>query len=137
MEEPFPLKISNDDSVLFFIRLEAVFLMKTISSQKQNFACIVSALPQEIATYLQDLLLNPPKTNPDDKSKEELIPQTPLSERKRLQQLLETEILGDRKPSQLLHRLQTLSSNMLNDNVLQHIFEGKLSHMVLVSLTAI
>lgn len=97
MEEPklaaafknMPVFSSNNPE-LFFVRLEDVFLMKNISSQKQKNVQV---------TCLRDLLINPPQSNPYDKLKEELILRTSLFERRRLQQLLEAKSLGDIKSS--------------------------------------
>ena len=49
-----------------------------------------------------------PATNPYDSLRETLIKRTTASEQKRLQQLLHTEELGDRSPSQFLRRIKQL-----------------------------
>ncbi|XP_042149544.1 uncharacterized protein LOC121837794, partial [Ixodes scapularis] len=62
----------------------------------------------ETAVDIRDIILEPPTTNPYDNLKAELIKRTSVSEHQRLQQLLTSEELGDRTPSQLLRRLQQL-----------------------------
>ena len=64
----------------------------------------VCALPTEV----QDLLFDPPEEGPYEKLKEQLIARLPDSERQKLPQLLTAEELGDRKPSQLLRKMQLL-----------------------------
>ena len=66
---------------------------------------IVASLSPEFAT---DLILRRPADRPYDTLKQQLITRTADSEQRRLQQLFRSEELGDRKPSQLLRRMQQL-----------------------------
>ena len=54
------------------------------------------------------LILQPPDATPYDKLKEQLIKRTAALEQRRLQQLFNAEELGDKKPTQLLRRMQQL-----------------------------
>ena len=69
---------------------------------------IVASLSPEYATEVRDLILHPPDTPPYDSLREQLVKRTAASDQRRLQQLLHSEELGDRKPSQLLRRMQQL-----------------------------
>ena len=57
---------------------------------------------------VRDLLLSPPRDQPYETLKRELTNCTSPSEQRRLQQLLTAEELGDRKPNQVLRRIQQL-----------------------------
>ncbi|KAM7289137.1 uncharacterized protein ISCGN_029270 [Ixodes scapularis] len=96
------------DPQLWFAQVESQFTTSHITSQAQRFHHVVAALPPETAVDIRDIILEPPTTNPYDTLKAELIKRTSASEHRRLQQLLTSEELGDRTPSQLLRRLQQL-----------------------------
>ena len=57
---------------------------------------------------VQELLLDPPKDDPYDKLKDQLILLIADSERQKTRQLLTARELGDRKPTQLLRKMQQL-----------------------------
>ena len=71
------------DPEVWFAQVEAQFTTRGITAQKTKFDHIVASLSSEIATEVRDLI-------------------------RRLQQLFNTEELGDRKPTQLLRRMQQL-----------------------------
>lgn len=74
-----------------------------------------------------DILLNPPAQDPYKVVKAELIRRTSESEQKRLRQLLISEELGDRKPTQLLRRMQQLlGDRQLEPSMLTHLFLQRL-----------
>lgn len=121
------------DPELWFAQVEAQFALKQITAQKTKFSHVVAALSPEAATEVRDLVLSPPATNPFDVLKASLTERVSLSKRQKIQQLLHAEELGDRKPSQLLRRLQQLYGNSDGD-LLRELFLQRLPSNVQVGL---
>ena len=110
------------------------------TSQQTRFDYVIASLSPEIACEVRDLLIRPPADRP---LKAELIKPTAASEQRKLQQLIGGEELGDRKPTQLLRRMQQLLGHHLGpttDNAfLKELFLQRLPanvRMVLASADA-
>ncbi|XP_064475435.1 uncharacterized protein LOC135389301 [Ornithodoros turicata] len=93
---------------VWFSQVECQFHVAGITSRSSRYFHVAAALPPEVANEVTDILCAPLSTDPYDTLKKALIERTTASERKRLQQLLSAEDLGDRRPSQLLRHMQNL-----------------------------
>ena len=80
------------------------------------FEYIVASLSPNTATEIRDLILTPPAENQYTILKEQLIQRTATSQQQRIQQLLTAEEVGDRKPTQFLHRLQQLAGDTVRQD---------------------
>lgn len=98
----------SSDSELWFLTAESIFRKSRITSSLTKFDYVVAALPQSTASVVRDILRSPPADQPYETLRQELIRRTTESEQRRLQQLLTTEELGDRKPTELLRRMEHL-----------------------------
>ena len=126
------------DPTLWFAQIEAQFGTCGVTVSKTKFDHVVSCLDPEFATEVRDLLLNPPAEEPYETLKAQLTKRTSASEQRRLQELLSTEELGDRTPSQMLRRIQQLLGDMaprVDATLLRELFLQRLPSNIRMVLT--
>ncbi|CAN7952147.1 unnamed protein product, partial [Ixodes pacificus] len=113
----------------WFSQVEAQFHLRHITTQLSRYYHVVSALPPELADELGDILAVPPPDDAFDHLKRTILARKTESETSRLHQLLNTEELGDRRPSQLLHRMRQLLGEQASDTsnpILRELFLHRL-----------
>ncbi|XP_070387785.1 uncharacterized protein [Dermacentor albipictus] len=98
----------TSDCELWFVHIEALFRRHRVTSQATKYDNVVSALNRTPAALVRDYLQAPPPDDQYDTLKRELLRRTSDSESWRIQQLLSSEQLGDRKPTELLRRMAQL-----------------------------
>lgn len=117
----------RQDPLVWFAQVEAEFRSAHIVASSRKFNKIISSLPPDVAMEIRDVIFNPPINSPYEFAKAEIIKRTTQSEKKRLQQLLSTEVLGDQSPSQLLRKLlQLLAGAAIDESILREIFLNRL-----------
>ena len=126
------------DPNIWFAQVEAQFATRGITNQRTMFEYVVASLSPDIATEIRDLILSPPAENQYTNLKEKLIQRTAASQQQRIQQLLNAEELGDKKPTQFLRRLQQLAGDTVRNEgvIIRELFLQRLPanvRMVLAS----
>lgn len=127
------------DPELWFAQIEAQFACRRITAQRSKFDHVVASLTPEVAAEVRDLLLKPPTDNAYNLLKEQLTKRTTASEQRKLQLLFHGEELGDRKPTQLLRRMQQLLGDrpgLTDTSFLQELFLQRLPHNVRMVLAS-
>ena len=113
-----------------------MFTTKGVTVQRTRFDYMVSSLSPEFATEVRDFLLKPPTDDPHDVLKAELVKHTAASEQRKLQ-LIDGEEFGDRKPTQLLCRMQQLPGDKFESNsFLRELFLQRLPPNVRILVSA-
>lgn len=119
-------QIWKSDIDLWFFQVESSFITAGITEELTKFHCVVSALDVEILSYVRDLIKSPPTDKPYSKLKERITQQFSQSESARLRMLFQDLHLGDSKPSQLLHKMQSLADSDIDDKVIKTLWLQRL-----------
>ena len=125
---------------IWFVQVEVQFAVRGITAQRMMYHHIVGSLSPEIAMEIRDLLLRPPEDSPYDVLKRKLIEHTAASEQRQLQELFTAEELGDRKPMQLLRRMQLLmedKAGTTDGSIIKELFMQRLPQNVRMVLASV
>jgi len=99
---------------VWFAQAESQFELAAITRQRTKFKYVVSQMNQQQAAEMEDIIL-PPKLEPYDRLKAELVRRLSTSLEQRVRQLLSHEEMGDRKPSQFLRHIKSLATGVPDD----------------------
>ncbi|KAJ3666199.1 hypothetical protein Zmor_001652 [Zophobas morio] len=107
-----------------------------------GFRILAVTLPPDVAAEVSDVILKPHDTEPYTRLKQAIVSRTCITETQRLKQLLRSQELGSRKPSQLLRHMQSLIQNTpyVNATALRGLFVQQMPvsiQPILVSLTEV
>jgi hypothetical protein len=122
---------------LWFLQLEMYFSLKRITSDSTKFSHLVCTLPSEAIREVQDLIRNPPLTE-YVRLKQLILKRLLETDEDRVMQILYSEQMGDRKPSQFRRRLQELQGGLpaIPSELLRIIFVKRLPTNVQMVLAA-
>ena len=93
---------------VWFSQVEAQFHIRKISEDTTKYYYVVAALDQSTACRLLDLLEAPPAEDKYESLKQRLLKTFGLSRSDRATKLLHMQVLGDRKPSELMDEMLSL-----------------------------
>ncbi|XP_050340598.1 uncharacterized protein LOC126767018, partial [Bactrocera neohumeralis] len=116
---------NSERPALWFAQLEGQFHLAGIFDEIMQYHYTSSHLDAKAAAGMEDLLLNVPTKTPYTRLKGTLIERLTLSRKPGLQQLLDRETLGDRKPSQFQRHLRSLD-NTVPDSIFRTKWLSKL-----------
>lgn len=85
--------------------MEAQFHLRNITAHRTRYYHDVAHLPPKLADELYDLLVAPLYGAPYDRLKEAVLCRTTDTDSRHLRQLLNIEEVGDRRHTQMLHRM--------------------------------
>lgn len=120
----------------WFIQAEAQFQISRINSETSRYNYILASLPQDIIESILDFVQNPPPNDIYKNIKELLIERHSLSLEKRIEQIISTESMGDRKPSDFYRSLKQLAgvSNTIGDELIRKLWARRLPQSIYVAL---
>jgi hypothetical protein len=123
---------------MWFLQLEMFFSLKRIASDNTRFSHLVCTLPSEAVREVQDFIRNPPPTDRYTRLKQLILDRLSETDEDRIMQILYSEQLGDRKPSQFLRRLQELRGGLhsISNDLLRTIFIKRLPTNIQMVLAA-
>lgn len=111
---------------IWFSQIEGQFSMARITDDLTKFHYVLSHLDRQYSVEVEDVITSPPATGKYEKLKSELIKRLSVSKEKKVKQLLQSEELGDRKPSQFLRHLQHLAGPTIPEDFLRSIWTSRL-----------
>lgn len=114
------------DPKVWFLQLEAQFVLANITADATKFNYVVSAVDTEILAQVTDILNSPPSANKYNTIKDRLISIYADSSEQRLRRLLSGLELGDKKPSQLLNEMNRLGGSTVPEPLLRTLWMQQL-----------
>lgn len=125
----------TDQSSLWFVPFESAETPQK-ASDNLKFQLLVAKLGKQVIVQVADILNNPPAEDKYEALKQRLLHVYEESENQRIQKRIEEMQLGDQKPSQLLHRMQTLAGKKVTSETLLLMWQNNLPSTVRTVLAA-
>lgn len=120
---------------LWFAQLEAQFMLSGVTADTTKFYFTMAQLDPQYAAEVEDIITNPPAANKYEKLKTELVKRLSATRERDIQHLSHEE-LGDRKPSQLLRRMQHLAGPGVPEDLMRTMWTNRLPQNIQVILAS-
>lgn len=111
---------------LWFAQLESQFVLAGITREETKFHYAISQLDPVYAAEVEDIIADSTLTDKYKRLKTELVKRLSASRERKVKQLLTSEELGDRKPSQFLRHLKQLAGPDVPEDFLRTIWSSRL-----------
>lgn len=115
-----------NDPLLWFKQMESQFFMAGVTQDTTKFHTIVASIESSILSKVNDIIINPPKTDMYETLKDRLINSFTDSEEKRLRRLLNDVEIGGKKPSEMLNEMRLLAQGKVSDDLLKQLWLPRL-----------
>lgn len=123
---------------LWFTLLERQLAAAGITDDVTKSTVLLECLEPEYLERIENTVLNPPTTGLYDKLKDEFTRILAEIDRDRVTKLVESEVMGDRKPSQFYHDLKIkLASPFASDQFILTLWRNRLPDHISEVLTAV
>lgn len=128
----------SNSPITWFIQAEAQFQIARVVSDSRRYYHVLGALPQDVIESILDFIQSPPTTDLYPSIKNLLIERHSLSVEKRIEKLVSTENMGDRKPSDFYRALKQLAgvSNTIGDELVRKLWARRLPQTIFVALVS-
>lgn len=103
-------ELISPDPELWFAMVEGSFASADIKTASSKFGYVVGAFPPKYAFEVKDIIMAAPPENRYVKNRQESVERLSSSQEENTRQLLERVKIRDRKPSQFLRQLRSLSN---------------------------
>lgn len=121
-----PAAFSRSDPTSWFRQLEAIFDINKVTDDNLRYVYVQARVDPAILSEVNDFFMEPPESDKYKKLKARLISQFSTSTEKNVQQLLQGQELGDRRPTQLLREMKNLAGGKVTDDILRTLFLQRL-----------
>lgn len=120
----------KNDPQLWFLQLEAQFALSNIVSDLTKYNTVVGNVEPNFLDAVKDIIRNPPANNRYETIKTRLTNNFEESDHNKIKTLLTELTLGDRKPSDLLHKMQDLSCGKVGNDLLKILWLQRLPNNI-------
>lgn len=114
------------DPELWFAETERDFASSNLTSESEKFKLMSKMLDSQVKSELRDIRFNPPHENQFTTFKMEILKRMCSSQEEKTRMLLESQDIGDRKPSQFLRHLRSLAGKTVSDAVIRTLWSSRL-----------